>query len=198
MTDCIFKFFRLFLVEFIVPVAWPLVLAIVAFAYREQLADFFKRAIEIGPAAFTQNTPPLSTPITENYSAELNLPLPAPDPALADVERTILANLKQRGIDDLSNADQKNLFVREYAQLLIRSQFQFIGSQIFGTQIALLRRLDNSPAQSQAALTPIFDDHKKRVIEAGITIGVDFYGWISFMLNAKFVAVDSDGLYEIT
>lgn len=213
MMDFILNLLRLILVEFLA--TWPTVFCIVAFAYREQFADFLKRAIEIGPAGAKAVPPPIQqipgsaafagtgdsgtfTGTVECRQADSGVSLPAPGPILADTERTILEYVKQRGIDKLNIDDQKNLFVREYALLWIRSQFQSIGVQIYGTQIALLRRLDNSSPQSEAALTPIFEDHKKRIQAAGITFRVDFLSWIAFKLNTKLVAVNADGLYSIT
>jgi hypothetical protein len=211
--DDIFKWTHLFFVE----ASWPIVVCLIVFYFREQIKDFSKRVVEIGltgakaVAPPTQITHPLSEVgdsaaflgTVENRPTGSGFSLPVPDPAVAEVERTVLENIEQlkaRGIDtdNLSKEEQKNLFVREYAILLLRCKFQFIGSQIFGTQMALLRRLDSSPPQSQDALVPIFEDHKKRLAEAGIAFVPDFYSWIGFLLSTKLVTVNSDGFYSIT
>ena len=221
--DFFLKFLHLIFVEFLA--TWPVVLGVIAVTYRKQLENFLGRVVEIGPGGAKAVPPPIQqtaptvfaatgetgafavtgntanaklTGTGEGPPAHSGFSLPPPDPVVAHAERAILQNLKERGIDNLNVDDQKKLFVREYAQLQINSQYQAIGLQIYGTQIALLRHLDNSPPQSPAALIPIFEDHKKRVAQAGIKSAPDFYSWIAFMLNTKLVAVNGDGLYSIT
>ena len=54
--DFVLKVSHLFLVEFLA--TWPIVLGIVAIAYRKQFANFLERAIEIGPGG-AKAVPPL-------------------------------------------------------------------------------------------------------------------------------------------
>jgi len=119
------------------------------------------------------------------------------DIVLNDVEENIRKYLKQTGQDNLTQDQQKDLFVTEYAKLLINFHFYMISRQIFGTQMAALRQLANSPPQSKRALEPIFEQHIQKTRERGLT-PIDFSSWIAFLLNTKLISVDKDGNYVIT
>jgi hypothetical protein len=202
--DFTLKILHLFFVEALGLFVWPFVVWQIGRSHREEVKGFLGRLIKLGPTG-AEAVPPSFAPqssvdVIKNATTQgLSLPLPPADEVIAQIEQNVIETLKQRQIDldKLSESEKNALFLREYATLARNYHFDMIANQIFGTQVAVLRQLDNSPSQSKRALDPIFEEHVQKVKERDIP-PVDFFGWISFLLNTKLVAINDDGNYIIT
>jgi hypothetical protein len=151
-------------------VAWPVVVLVIGYYYRHQFRDFLGRLVKVGPTG-AEAVPPQDQEKTTSPIESAGLSVPdgaSADPVLAELEKTIRETLKKNNMDHLTQEAQKDLFVREYAKLQRNYHHDMIAKNIFGSQIAALRQLANSPKQTRQALQPIFEQHIQRAKEKNI------------------------------
>ncbi len=127
---------------------WPVATAAVAFLFRKPLADkigslteasFQGAKFALPEQVANQKTNAISLPApTESSLGKIAL-APTPSPLIADLERTLLAQLNSIGADD-----RQPLLVRRLAEAQVMAQFERAFSDIFASQIALLKDIQRA------------------------------------------------------
>lgn len=196
--DFFLKLAELLLVRFTEISAWPIALVCIAYFFKTELRDFLSRTVEIGPKGAKAVPPRQQLPSLNEISEGQNpLSLPPPDEVLSHVEENIRHSLQREGIENKSVAEQRAIFVREYATLALRSHYQAINNSLFGSQFAALLHLRDRQPKTRKALSPFFKNHEIRARERGLDPKT-FDDWIGFLLRAQLVETQSDGRYVAT
>jgi hypothetical protein len=197
--DFVLKLLRLVFVDFPTVAIWPITVIVLGLALRHEFKELLSRAIEVGPRGL-KAVPPiqLQQPLPgEALPAAPEFNLPPAAPALAEVEARVMRNIRDHKIDQAPIEKQREIFVREFSELVLRSQFQFIGSQIFRSQFELLRRLSSVSPVSRKVADEFFEDHVRRVEEAGIA-GANFDAWMAFLTETNLVERSNEGTFGIS
>ncbi|NJM33739.1 MAG: hypothetical protein HC850_02420 [Rhodomicrobium sp.] len=184
---------RLFFVDILVPIAWPLVAIAAIIAFRKYIGDFAKRLVKAGPGGI-EAAPPKQSAEAVNKSTEKSLD-PRPDVPLLEpwepLIRADVVHLKEAGVTD---DELERRLVRKLAVAQQRVAYETISRQIYGTQIALLKHLQDGQIKTRHDLQDLYDEHELRAIGYGDT---SFDAWIGFMLDLDLVHAVGNG-YQIS
>lgn len=177
-------------IKTLMPLAWPAVALGAVILFRKQLGDVISRVRKAGPTGFELESPPAQqTPDT------------VPPPPATTVGRTVLPDpsepvkaLMEMLAGQLENLPEKDPKQRE--QLLIRAlaesqnnqRLEQIYTNLFGSQIALLRRLHEQGRTTKAEVQAIYD------MAAGafpqFYKGYSFDQWLTFLIQSQLITVE--------
>jgi len=188
---------ELFLIKFLVPIAWPLIALAALLAFRHAIRDGLRRVIRVGMTGAELAPPDQAVSsvggVQQSSISAPNLPN---DPTLKEWEDPIT-----RDIEALGPVSQEELICRLKRALAASNRtatFEHAGRLIFGTQISVLKHLATSAAgASETDLKPLFEEHEERLKQSNSKAAGDFLSWIGFLLTLKLIRFES-GNYTIT
>ena len=140
--------FKLIAIDFLPSVIWPLGIFALVFYFREELKDFSRRLIKLGPGG-AEAAAPQQTAISDHLNP-LEQEIIVNDPLLQRWEKPI-----RDDISKFSNGGKNNqtnlmdILIRDLASSRQRVEFETVSRQIFGTQISLLRHLLNGNGKTR-------------------------------------------------
>jgi len=160
---------------------------------RSPIHSLFERIIEVGPSG-AKLSPPQQQTATGSEPRKSDIPKGAiePDPELNLWEGPIRREIDERrlgGTDELPE-----LLIRALAHANRRADFERVARLIFGTQIGVLKQLNNTGPQPEEVLKKWFKEHKKRAKENAFG---DFAEWMRFLLGLSLVTM-KNGEFEIS
>lgn len=187
------------IIEVIEILAWPfcaLVFGIIFLNFfKEPITNFISRVKSVGKKGVTTDTPK-DTQISENenkYVEELMSVVEA-SPMLIEVENELKTELREKDLD--YTGDASKILLRHLAATKIGLIFERTYQYIFGSQIELLKQLNNNNRSgfTRKEIDGYFHNLK--------TIHVDFKDWetdnyIQFLLDASLIVTKND-IYVIT
>jgi hypothetical protein len=190
--------FHWILVDFVAKVAWPIVIGGLAFTFRQEIKGVVVRIIEIGPTGAKIAPPPQQTAPAITGATALASKVGQQDEALSEFEQALRNHPEVQAAEKLSQNEAKEFFIREYAKLQIISLFQNITNNIFGTQVALLKSLRAIKMMSRNEVDEIYKTHVEKIRRSGVKLEPNFSLWITYLINSKLVASNSDGSFVLT
>ena len=162
--------------------AWPICLLILVKVFHKQISNFIHRIIKIdkeGITAMPLSEYQLEKPKTEAVKSLLDVV--SKTDLINSIEEDIRADLKKRGLQ--TTGDSIDVLIRHLAGTSLLLSFEQTHSQIFGSQLALLRLLNEMVGQGRSVtfINDYFDHIKLSFPEAFDEWSVDQY------LNYMFV-----------
>lgn len=162
--------------------AWPICLLILVKVFHKQISNFIHRIIKIdkeGITAISISEMQLEKPKPE--AVHLLLDVVSKSVVIASIEEDIKNDLMGKGLETTGNTI--NVLIRHLAGTSLLLSFVQIHSQIFGSQLILLNKLNEMVGQgrSVAFINDYFDHIKLSFPEAFDEWSVDQY------LNYMFV-----------
>jgi hypothetical protein len=196
------------LVDFVPKVIWPTLAGGSIYCFRSEIRDFLRRATKIGvsgaeavaPEPQPQIAPPTTSDVTDVLGPPTDTPkllLPTDDEVLIVVERNVRDSVEQMGVENYNLEQAKELFIKEYAKLMLSSFYQNVGHIIFGSQIKLMKFLIEQGPRTRFDIIFIFEEHAKKISESKGSMPPDFDKWIGYLLTSGLVSL-SNGYYTIT
>jgi len=177
------------LVKALVPLAWPIVVLIAAFVFREQVKDVARRVLKLPGGIELQPPKPQQTP------ESLPLPtvptrtvLPPPTEPVADAMKKLNAELDTHFGND--RVERERVLVRALSEAQVQLRLEQVYTVIFGSQIALLRRLHHYGPQSKAEAEKIFEAAKGYWPQ--IHKDATFDTWLQYLVSVEFVTVEGE------
>jgi hypothetical protein len=185
---------------------WPVVIAIVAIVAiaicRNEVRDFIRRTYWISPTAVkaTRQNPQIASSSTHSVPAisspDFGVQLSATvDPyVLAQRVNTIYADFDSRGIRP---GEREEPLIQLLAAALTREFWERVYLLIFGSQIRLLQKLNESPQG-------IAGEEIRDIYQTAASQYHDFYrnftfeNWINFTDASSLTTKESDGRHFIT
>jgi hypothetical protein len=175
---------------------WPVLVLVVAlvtiFLFRAQLAIFFSRLTSIGKGGLRAgpSTGQQTQPARSQQAQELMRAFDSA--ALVEQERIIKSDLERRGLEH--SGETIEVLVRYLAQSQLVVAFEEIYRLIFGSQIYLLKRVNENRTLNRAAIEAHFS-HTQTLFPAFADWNVDAY--MSFLLTRGLLQRSGDD-YLIT
>jgi hypothetical protein len=178
---------------------WPLAAVIVAIVYKMEFRSLLPRLRKAGPTGVEFD------PAQQQASVTAGGAPPAPGqlrefpglvrtPVIEQVERQLHANLG--GLTNLSDEEKRDLLVRVLAQTQLEAAFDRTYNIIFGSQIVLLRRLNDLGRMSLADARAFYDTYAVAKFPE-VYSQYSFDQWIHFLSN-NFLVTLGDGFVEAT
>jgi hypothetical protein len=155
--------------------AWPIFLLIVVTIFHKQISNFIHRIIKIdkeGITAMPLSEYQLEKPKTEAVQSLLDVV--SKTDLINSIEENIREDLKERG---LTTGDSIEVLIRHFAGTKLLLAFEQIHSQIFGSQLFLLKNLNQIVGQGRSItfLEDYFEDIKSSYPEAFNNWSIDQY-----------------------
>jgi hypothetical protein len=186
--------------EIIKSLSWPhfvfLLALVFMFLFKSQLAGFLSRVTSIAPSGVTAAPAPEAQREKKKTEAVQELLLAIGDSiVLRDIEGRITSDLKDRGLE--TEGDTVKVLIKHLAAARILLEFEQIHNLIFGSQIYLLKKLNEVVGQGQKKEFVIahFDQVKKFYKEQ--LSDWSFEQYMAFLLSRYLVTVDKE-IYHIT
>lgn len=178
---------------------WPLAAVIVAFLFRKQVAasfsDMTRRLKKAGPVEFDpplqQAALPPTTAATEAQKTAAIVVATVPSPIIERAEQELL-----NWINSIEEPARITTLIRALAFANLRSGFERLYGEIFGSQLAALRKL-NSQALDTSEFRSFYEAASSVEIYRNDYDSISFEQWASFMEASGLVARQGT-LYVIT
>ncbi|EHP92853.1 hypothetical protein [Methylorubrum extorquens] len=174
--------------------AWPIVVTIIAFRYKDEFKQVTPRVKRLGPSGLELDVPNAQEHVTNDVlSSSGNLKsktyMPKPSPPIAALEERLRIE-----VEKIEEANRVDVLLRELATTRLVAAFEFILSLIFGSQIEGLKALDE---RSQVTV-----EEAKEFFKQYYNTNPDFYtkgfeGWIGF-LEVQELVKQENGMVRIT
>lgn len=184
-------------VEIVKAIAWPTVVLIVLFVFRDSLKKLLERATEVGPGGIK------AAPPKQEIGKDLPLVTPASaDDLLKEFDNKLLVESEKIITDFLSSshlegAEREKVLVRNLAGLAITQRFERIWFWIWGSQLKALNALNSIKPNG----LPI--EGLREFYESGKSTTPEFYTnysfeqWLAF-LKTWTLAREDGGIIRIT
>ena len=164
------NWFRLVMVDFVVQVAWPVLIFILVLFFRKEIGNFLERLTKLGPAGVVAAPPNQSTEKPKLPSDALSQTTLPDDPLLANREQTIRTVVDQFEADTaIGEEGAREHLIRGLAASQLTIEFERISRVIYGTQISLLRHLLSGESITRDNLSSFFKEHEDRALPYGKT-----------------------------
>lgn len=183
-------------VTLLTSVAWPAAVIVIAVIYKVDIQSLLPRLRKAGPTGVEldpaeQQKKVSSTAVVQPGSVELKqLPGVGRTPAIEQVEREIHVSLSK--IDEENRTD---ILVRSLAESQLAATFERIYNVIFGSQITVLKRLNElgqvSIADAKEFYEQVAADHPD------VYSRFSFEAWLGFLISQGLVRTH-DGFLQIT
>lgn len=170
------------LVDLLKGIAWPIVVFVIAYVFRQPLKELFPRITKAGPTGIEMAE--AQQVQVSKWSGEL-LPGVQRTPAIEAQEKTLYARL-----DDITVEKRTGLLVNALAVAQLSSRFERIYGAIYGSQIAGLRALVNAGGKvTSADALQFFNDMKSKKPEMS---NIQYEAWLEFLRLAGLITIDSE------
>jgi hypothetical protein len=184
---------NLILVQFIVPLAWPVALLVGIFILRSPIHNLLERVVELGPGGAKLSPPQLQTATdSAQRTSEIPIDTSKSDPELDLWEKPIRREIEKRGLVTSDGLTEQ--LISALAQANRRADFENVARVIFGTQIGALKQLNSLGPLPESTLKKWFKEHKKRAKENAFG---DFKQWMRYLLDLPLVTM-RNGEFEIS
>jgi hypothetical protein len=185
------------MIEFFKAISWPhtgLILGIIfLFLFKKDVALFIGRVKSIGKDGLTASTPEAQRENKNNLAAQELLDAIGKSIVLKELEDRIRLDMDSRGLD--TKGDSVELLIRQLAANQILLEFEQIHSLIFGSQIFLLKKLNEVCGQGKSKV--FLDEHFKALQEifpdALSNWSLDQY--LSFLKSRSLILFDGDNFH---
>ena len=185
--------------KLVASLGWPhiaLVFGVVfIFIFREQIAAFIGRIKSVGRDGIsTAEKTPEAQREKEKKQAVNDLMNVGDSLVLNEVERQIVNDLSSRGLE--TEGDSIKVLTRHLAATQLALDYEQIHNLIFGSQIMLLKRLNEVAGQgrNEAYVEGFFSEVQGMFSELSEWL---FKDYLSFMFTRSLITVE-DGNYHIT
>jgi hypothetical protein len=185
--------FRLVMIEFLIPVVWPLVVLFAILTFRRDVSDFAKRLVKAGPTGIEAAPPQQSAEEVSKSMDEFLIPLCDLRP-VEPWQSQIVHQINLLKEKNVSQEELEQRLVHDLAATQQRVAYETISRQIFGTQIALLKHLKDGQVKTRHDLQDLYEEHELRALPY---VETTFDGWIGFLLDLDLIRA-INGAYEIT
>lgn len=185
------------MIEVFKAINWPqtgLILGIIfLLLFKKDLALFIGRVKSIGKDGLTASTPEAQRENKNNQAAQELLDAIGKSIVLKELEDRIRLDMDSRGLD--TKGDSVEVLIRLLAANQILLEFEQIHSLIFGSQIFLLKKLNEVCGQGK---TKVFLDEHFRALQemfpdAFTNWSLDQY--LSFLTSRSLILFDGDNFH---
>lgn len=186
--------------EIIKALGWPhftfLFALVFLLVFRSQLAGLISRITSIDKSGVKAVPTPEAQREKQKTEAVQELLLAIGDSiVLRDIEGRIRLDLKERGLE--TEGDTVKVLIKHLGAAKILLEFEQIHNLIFGSQIYLLKKLNEVVGQGQKRdFVAAYFDHVKGLFK-GVLGGWSFEQYMAFLMGRSLVTVDRD-TYHIT
>lgn len=187
------------MLQTILGMGWPLATLLFAIfgtlIFRKPLYGFIERVRHVGKDGVSTNEIPKAQIEETKKKAVEDLMRLGDSALLQEIEKSILSDLQIRGLDCAT--DSVKILSRHLAATRIALEFEQVHSVIFGSQIYLLKKLNEYPGVGLNS-----DFVKKHFIDVQLLFPVDLGNWtlenyLNFLFNRFLIRKDFDS-YRIT
>lgn len=173
-----------FISDLTIGVAWPTMVLLLSFVFRHEIRELVRRIKQVGPGVIHlgqagQDT----TTLEESFSSKLDSGLePLRDEIAKDLERTY-----REHYEAIQGPEKFDYLLRDLTLQSMQKSFAIVYSEIFGSQIRLLRDL-NARIMSRAEVEHFFLNLQASN-PAFSSWNMEIY--MAFLLNWKLIEFDS-------
>lgn len=170
-------------------IAWPIAATVIAVLFRTDIRSVLPRIRKAGPTG-VELDPVQRQNIGKadlTLSATKQLPGLLRTKAIDDLERLLRQNLS-----DVPEEDRLDWLLVQLAQTRLIAHFERVYRAIFGTQITLLRRLNEQSTITVGDARQFYSENAAKYTEIYDTYGFD--GWITFLMNESLIMQREDKL----
>lgn len=170
-------------------IAWPIAATVIAVLFRTDIRSVLPRIRKAGPTGVELD------PVQQQNIGKADLTLSAAKQlpglvrtrAVEDLERLLRQNLNAFPEDD-----RLDWALVELARSRLVAHFERVYRAIFGTQMAILRRLNEQNTITTEGAKQFYLEHAAKHTEIYETYGFD--GWITFLMNENLIMQHEDKL----
>ena len=204
------------IVNLVSGLAWPFVVALVVWYFRNDLKTALKRVTEVGltGAKFQPPSPPeqqIPSPASAVTAQELPAPksdVPAPKPGVqayiaqvksfisADQLDPVLQKLKTDLATVAMTSDQLEVMLYLAASLTVQLSHERNYNAIFGSQINLLAQANSAGGIAPAMANALYEQAK--AANPIFAAAYKFDQWIGYLINASLLTQSQTGAYVLT
>lgn len=188
------------MVEVLSSLGWPhfafLFALIFILVFYRQVSGFLSRVTAIDKNGIkTQSSPEAQREEKKKEAAQELLLAIGNSPVLQDIEGRIRKDLQDRGLD--ADGDTAKVLIKHLAATKVLLEFEQIHNLIFGSQIFLLKKLNEVAGQGKPREFVVAHFEHIKALFPGTFLDWDIDQYLGFPISRSLVLVQ-DGMYHIT
>lgn len=170
-------------------IAWPIAAIVIALLFRTDIRSVLPRVRKAGPTGVELD------PVQQQSIGKADLTLTATKQLPGLIRTKAVDDLEQllrQNLNNVPEEDRLDRVIVELAQSRLTAHFERVYRTIFGTQITLLRRMNEQPNITVENAKEFYIENAAKYVEVYENYGFD--GWITFLLNENLIIQHEDRL----